>query len=282
MMSDAAPQTAPEAILPPFVELADLLEAASTEGAVRHYPLGADWHNGRSTYGGAAAVLAVDALRRQAAGQRPLRSLQVNFVGPLEPGRVPVTVQTLRSGRSVTQARAIVGDPAQPSCLALGVFADGRPSEIPASSPVRPETRAAETAHELRLVPGRTPPFLMHIDTRWVEGNPPHRGGDERHSRIWMRLRDTRPVSPELLAVLFCDAMPSPAMGMVRKHIFAASLSWNLEFLPAAHACRTAGWWRADTELTSSGEGFATQYTTLFAPDGEAVALSHQVVTIYG
>ena len=264
-----------------LVRLADLLARRVRDGARVEFRVTDDWQQGRTTYGGLVAVLAACALRDAVGPARPLRALQVNFVGSVPAGPAVVDTRVLREGRSVTQAQATLSSGGEAACFVQAVYGAPRASALPRWSMPMPATRAAEAVPQVPFLPKIMPAFLQHLATRWAEGDPPYTGGSARHSRLWLQLQGD-PVEPELLAILFADAMPSPVMGQASSRVFAASLAWSIELLPAAFDGGGHGWWRADTELTGNAEGYANQVSTVWTPGGEPAAISHQVVAIYG
>lgn len=144
-----------------------------------------------------------------------------------------------------------------------------------------PETRPPQALTDAPYLPALMPAFIQHLAVRWAQGGLPFSGGDALHSRLWLQLRG-EPVAPELMAILFADAMPSPVMAAARGRVAAASLAWSIELMPAASQPVGTGWWRADTDLTGNADGYANQYSTIWTPDGRAAAFSHQVVILYG
>lgn len=274
------------------IPLSEILAARVRDGARVRFSVSEDWLNGRNAYGGLVAALAACALHDVLGRDRPLRALQVNFLGPLGSGPAEVEVHALRTGKSISQAQATVRSGGEIACVALAVLGAGRASALTPRLAAMPAAPAPETLFEVPYLPGRMPPFMQHFASRWAEGLPPYSGRPAPTSKLWLQLRGER-IDRELLTLMFCDAMPSPAMAEGRKPFFAASLAWSIEFLPAAlepvdapgadrgPAAAGGGWWRADTELTASAEGFANQLTTLWTPEGHPAAISHQVVAMY-
>ena len=62
--------------------------------------IGADWTQGRAGYGGIVAAFGNAAMRRLVASDRPLRGLDVTFVGPALPGPIELDAQILRVGKA--------------------------------------------------------------------------------------------------------------------------------------------------------------------------------------
>jgi acyl-CoA thioesterase len=268
--------------------LSSLLATRSCLGQRVSYPLTEDWQQGRTTFGGLIATLAVQAMRDVAGAQWPadvsLRSLQTSFIGPVVPGLLEVTVNVLREGKNVRQIQATVQQNGQTAALLLGVFGGPRETEITVYAPAQPAAqRNAEASFAVPQIPGLTPNFLQHIEARWAEGKPPYSGADNWASRIHLRIKlDEPPATPELMAVLLADVPPSPVLSRFRKPTPASSVSWELELRPLSAPPEPQGWWRVDTEVLAAAGGYVNQVSKLWSPAGELAALGYQVVAVYG
>lgn len=264
-----------------LVPIVELLQRRRRDGEVVAFDITDDWGQGRTTFGGLIAALAVAAMRDIAGSDWPLRALQASFVAPVTRA-LDVRVHLLRQGRHVRQVQATLTTQGQPAAVLLGVFGEPRASSVQPLRAWRPPVAIApEAARELPFIEGATPNFLAHLDPRWAEGDPPYSGGRQWHSRIHLRLRDAA-ADPELTAVLLADMPPSPAVGQLTERVPASSLSWEIELIPPAAAYDPMGWWRADTEALAAGDGYVNQRTSLWAPDGTLAALGYQVAAVYG
>ncbi len=264
-----------------LVRFADLIASRTREGDLVAFDVSEDWQQGRTAYGGLVAAIAACAIRDVLGPERALRGLQVNFVGSVPAGKAQVRVEVLRAGKSITQAQAIVTAQGEIATVVNAVLGAARSSSLAPFSLVRPQSRPAESLTDTPYLPGLMPVFMQHFATRWAEGDPPFSGGCGLHSRIWLALRGD-PAPRELMSILFADAMPPPVLGWAKSRVFGASLTWGIEFLAASASGGSEGWWRADTELTGNGEGFAHQVSTIWTPQGEPAARSQQVVAVYG
>lgn len=263
-----------------LVSFADLLAARTRDGDSIGFTVTDDWQQGRTAFGGLVAAIAACAIRDVLGRERALRALQVNFVGSVPAGPAQVRVDLLRAGQSITQAQATVVAAGQTACVVGAVLGLPKRSALPEFALSRPPSAPADALPDTPFLPGRMPVFLRHFANRWAEGAPPGSGQPAGPSRIWLALRSA-PVPRELLAILYADMMPSPALSPARGPVFAASLAWSIELLAASQGDDGEGWWRADTELAGSAQGYAHQLTTVWTPDGQAAARSQQVVALY-
>jgi len=259
----------------------DVLASVAADG-----PLGAfsaeaseDWGQGRTLFGGVQALLAVRAMRLLVPDAPPLWSLQSTFVAPIAPGRVRLRAQVLRQGRSALQIEARLLDGEQTAMIALGVFGEARESTVRVDPPAaRP---APEQGTELPFIPGVTPNFTQHFAYRWAEGGLPFTGSTEPGTRIHLRQRDEGLVGEAQLVAL-ADSIPPPSLSLLDKPMPASTLSWSLEFVRHLPPQPAEQWWRMDAGIVAARDGYSNQDAHLFGPDGQLVALSRQVVAVFG
>jgi len=238
-----------------------------------------DWGQGRTLFGGVQALLAVRAMRCLVPDAPPLWSLQSTFVAPIAPGRVRLQAQVLRQGRSALQIEARLMDVEQTAMVAVGVFGEARDSTVRVEPP--PSRPVPQEGTELPFIPGVTPNFTQHYAYRWADGGLPFTGSTEPGTRIHLRQRDDGFIDEAQLIAL-ADSVPPPALSLLDKPTPASTLSWSLEFVrhlppqPAEH------WWRMDAGIVAARDGYSSQDAHLFGPDGQLVALSRQVVAVFG
>lgn len=268
--------------------LSALLAARTLDAAARTvtFEIPEDWQQGRTTFGGLIATLAVQAMRDVAgpawSSEVSLRALQTSFIGPVERGVFEVSVQVLREGKHVRQVQALVRQNGQTSAILLGVFGTPRDTVVPVMAPARPAVASSpDQSIQVPFLPGVTPNFTQHFDFRWGEGTMPYSGADSWHSRIHLRLK-SETVEPELLTVLLADSPPSPVISRFTKPAPASSVSWELELRPVADAEQGDAWWRVDTDVIAAAGGYVNQVSKLWTPSGELASIGYQVVAVYG
>jgi acyl-CoA thioesterase len=266
--------------------LAQLLALRQREGTRVSFTITSDWGQGRTTFGGLLSSLVVQAMRDVCGADWPLRALQTNFVGPVEPGVMHVDVLLLRQGKNVRQIQARVtqidaSDQEQIGGVLLGVFGAGRPSALPHLRPEQAHVaQGPDTAFKWPYIPNVTPAFTQHLDFRHAEGGAPFSGSTEWHNRTHVKLHEAQGVDAELQAVMLADAGPTPALAQLKSFAPASSVSWALELRPVDHV-DPKGFWRMDKDALATGEGYVNEKTTLWTPDGQLAALGYQVVAVY-
>jgi acyl-CoA thioesterase len=271
-----------------FTPLSTLLARRRRDSGRTGFDIPADWLQGRTSFGGLIATLAVQAMRDVVGAAWPeavkLRALQTSFIGPVAEGAVEVAVTLLREGKNVRQVQALVQQQGQTCALLLGVFGVDRETVVPVKAPRRPAiSRGPDETPERSLPRGAAPHFTQHMDMRFAEGRAPFSGEHSEESRIHLRLKgEPAPIDLELLTVLLADVPPTPVLSTFDRLVPASSVSWELEIRPLAQAPAADGWWRVDTDVLAAAGGYVNQVTRLWAPGGELASIGYQVVTVYG
>ena len=91
--------------------LAQILASFTSQNGAYRATAAADWLQGRTLFGGLIAGLANHAMRQQVAADRPLRALQIVYVGPNAAGEVEFEPNVQREGKAVTLASCTARSP---------------------------------------------------------------------------------------------------------------------------------------------------------------------------
>jgi acyl-CoA thioesterase len=243
--------------------------------------IGEDWSQGRATFGGLVAALGNEAMRRQVAADRPLRGLTITFAAPVVAGVVNIAVHVLRVGKSVTIAQANLMSADGMAATMTGIYGLARSTAIfiaPTSDSAR---SVAELQESPTLSPLSNPAFLQHFALRWAEGTRPYTATPLNRSKAYIRHRENAPLS-ESHVVALIDCIPSPVLQMMSTPAPASSLIWTLEFLRHDYQFGTDEWWRIDTKVPASADGYASQSSLIMNPAGLPAAFSQQLVAVFG
>jgi acyl-CoA thioesterase len=275
-----------------MVAFSEVLDALRRDGDGWSLVIPRTWANGRTVFGGLQVALSVRAMRGAltdalGAGNGdvaalPLRSLQTTFVAPVA-AATPVVLRAefLRAGRSATHARCDLLQGGKLACTTVAIFGAARPSRI-ALDILKPEVQAdPETLRDMPYIPGITPEFLQHLQLRWGVGRLPYSGHDEPHSTIFARLRDTGCNAEDALIAL-ADSIPTPALSMLEKPAPATSINWMLELIGDPGLLDRNRWSLIGTDVRAGADGYLSQTSVLWGPDGHAFSVSHQSVAIFG
>ena len=89
------------------------------------------WSQGRATFGGLTAALMFERMEKLVAEGRAMRSLQVSFVGPVEP-EVPASFEAeiLREGKAVSQVQGRIVQKGETRLVCLASFGGDRDSQV--------------------------------------------------------------------------------------------------------------------------------------------------------
>jgi len=251
--------------------------------------LSQNWKQGRTAYGGLTLALAYDAAVQALNPLPPLRSLQINFVGPVTDDPV-FTAKLLRQGRNVTTAQVMGyiettdGDAkAAPKNIASAnfIFGAARSSGISVSLPA-PDAPPPEGCEPFtpEFVKRAVPQFFHNFDTRLIEGARPMSGAKEGYIRTWSRHHDA--ASRNGIASLLCisDVLPPAALPMFTKMGPVSSVNFTLNIL-VDEPQTDDGWWHIETRLSAAQGGYSSQIMRIWNMDGVLVAEGMQCVAIF-
>ena len=245
-----------------------------------------DWLQGRTVFGGMQMAIATRVMRAAMSDEQralPLRSAQMTFVGPVNGGEpISVRAQVLRTGRSATHARCdLAHGEGGVACTVVGIFGVSRMSQFVREMP-RPDRGRGPDDGSISMDAGLlVPAFLQHFEARVAVGALPYSGYAEPRSLVYVRLRD-RECGPEDALLALADALPSPAIAMLRKPAPVSSLNWMIEILRDPAQLDLHDWVLIDTEVRAGTDGYLSQTSLLYGADGHAYSVSHQTVGVFG
>jgi acyl-CoA thioesterase len=244
--------------------------------------IGEDWSQGRATFGGLVAAVGNEAMRRSVPSDRHLRGLNVTFAAPVVPGVVDIETRVLRVGKVVTIAQAHLISAGSVAATMTGVYGAARETAVVIRPDAPQPAPAVEHLPESVFKPELGfPSFLQHFELRWAEGTRPFTSTPLNRSKAYIRHCDSGS-STESHVVALIDVIPSPVLQMMSKQVPASSLIWTLEFLRHDYQFPVDAWWRIDTQVPSSVDGYASQNSVVLNPDGTPAAFSQQLVAVFG
>ena len=264
------------------MRFSDLLDAVRSQPLELSIP--AEWAQGRASFGGLVAALQYEAMRAKVPADRPVRSLAITFVGPVEP-EVPVSfeVEVLREGKAVSQVLGRAMQKGQVVTLVQGSFGASRPSEVAVIAEPAPEMKHWDDCQELPYVKGVTPEFMRHLAMRWSVGGLPFTGNKSREMGGWVRLRGDvkeEAVSESHILALV-DAWPPALLPHLKKPAMGSTLTWTIEFVQPLLELSTLDWCKYLVEIEHAADGYGHAAAKLWNADGQLVAMSRQTVTIF-
>jgi acyl-CoA thioesterase len=239
--------------------------------------IGEDWLQGRSLFGGIQAAVGWRAMRTLVPAAMPLRTLQLTFIEPVPSGAVHATARVLRTGKNTMHVEARLEDSGRLQASMIAVFGVSRESRVRQEMPA-PPGKAFDKP--FRFVPGLAPSFMQQFDVILIDGAPPFANAQATRAAYQIGLRDSGPLTEAHLLVL-ADFVPPVALSWMAKPTPGSSLTWMFELLRDDFTAHPLAGWRADAQLVAARDGYTSQSTTLYAPDGTAIVLSRQSMVVF-
>jgi acyl-CoA thioesterase len=243
--------------------------------------IGADWSQGRATFGGMVAALGNEAMRRLVPAERELRGLETTFVGPALAGEVGMDAEILRVGKAVTIARAKLWSDGKIAATLTGVYGAARATALSITPPVAAGVRPPLDLPERTAADMGGPAFVRHFAYRWAEGARPFAGSSLRTSKIYVRHQDPAPLT-ESHVVALVDSIPSVVLQLMSSPAPSSSLTWTLQLLRHDYSFAPEAWWRIDAEVNSAASGYSCESCMLIDPSGAPAAFARQMVAVFG
>lgn len=257
----------------------DILKSAEETPEGLRFAVTDNWKQGRTAYGGFTAGLLLAAARKALPDLPPLRSVLINFTGPVTSSPT-VTTRVLRQGRNVTTVQ--VEAFCEEMLCAQSTFSFGLAQE----SHIRhdlPAPGAPQPDEVEDFLPPNIPlpiNFFKNFDAKLIEGNRPFTGADHGYIRAWVRHRDetVRQTAEGLMSL--ADVLPPAVFSKARKLGPNSSMNWICNFLSENSTSRD-GWWMMETDLTVARDGFSSQVMRMWNADGDLVIDGMQSVVIF-
>jgi acyl-CoA thioesterase len=231
-----------------------------------------DWWVVAGPNGGYLAAVLTRALMA-VEGDRPPRSLTVQYLRAPKEGPARVEVTRERVGRSVSflSARLIQED--RPCALALAVLALDRDEALRFD---RSDPPRAPQPENLDPAPRREelPPFAQQFDYRPAVGPRLFSGADEALTGGWLRLVEERPLDAALVVAL-TDSWPPAVFTASTTPLAVPTLDLTVHLrgtLP-----RPSDWVLGRFRTRVARSGFLEEDGELWSRDGELLAQSRQL-----
>lgn len=259
----------------------DQLLQDAKDGAV--LTVAESWSQGRTVFGGLSAGILTAAMLNATTTDRELQVLSVQFVGPLQADKpFKVVIVPLREGKNVSQIQGRLMQDEQVAVQAMAAFGCAR------------ESRVAQTPDSIALgevpkkptwvpqIPAVTPKFHQHIDLKIDQGGLPFTGSKDGSYLGWMRLREP-PASFTLChLVTLIDAWPPAVLQQLPLPAPASTLSWNMSFFQPLPSISGQQWLAYDCRTRQANGGYAHTDATICVENGTPLALSRQMITVFG
>ena len=240
------------------------------------------WGQGRAVYGGVVGASMARAMQAQVSDDKSLRSFSVTFAGPVEAGQVECATRLLREGRTASFVSAEVTQGGTNRATATAAFGLDRKSSAQVPGPRRPDAPSPQACKEMPYIEGVMPSFTQRIEFRYVQGDFPFMGATGSSIGGWCRFRhDAVPGdAPGMLALI--DTWPAPLLSTMKTPAPASSMTWSVDLFSTRADARLDQWWYFDARTVFATHGYTSFEASLWAPDGQYVARSCQLVGVFG
>jgi acyl-CoA thioesterase len=232
------------------------------------------WLQGRTSYGGLSAALALHAAQCSDVDLPPLRSALVAFVGPLS-GDVVIRATRLRRGRNAAFVQADVESAAGLGLRATFVFMGaveskvdyqvGRAPDFPVPTPEQATFKghsAVSFSQNFELLDRRDDTVGA---AEWLR---------------WVRLNERDGLDPMVELIAVADCLPPAALKLIGGPAPVSSMTWQLNLLGAAPVT-TDGWWLLRASADYARDGSSSQQMAIWNSAGDPVAEQLQSVAIF-
>jgi acyl-coenzyme A thioesterase PaaI-like protein len=236
-----------------------------------------DWMQGRSLFGGLQVALALRAMRALIP-RAPLRALQATFVAPVG-AKVELTAAILRRGKSVTHVEAQIAEGARTALLVVGIFGEARSSSFSVRRARGDDPGGVDVPFP--HVAGVTPSFLQHFDARLRKGALLFSGSGSSHAIFDIDLHDDGPTT-EAHAIAISDLVPPLGLTYLSTPAPGSTATWLLELMVDRFDDLLLAGWRVEASLDAARDGYTSQSTVVWAPDGTTVAHGRQTMMVFG
>lgn len=233
-----------------------------------------EWLQGRTSYGGLSAALALHAAQASDIDLPPLRSALVAFVGPLS-GDIVIRATRLRRGRNAAFVQADVESAAGLGLRATFVFMGAVESTVDHQVGAAPDFPVP--GPDDRTFKGHSAvPFTQNFELL-----------DRRDASVgptewlrWVRLNDREGLDPMVELIAVADCLPPAALKLLGGPAPVSSMTWQLNLLGPAPATRD-GWWLLRATSDYAKDGSSSQQMAIWNADGAPVADQMQSVAIF-
>ncbi len=232
------------------------------------------WLQGRTSYGGLSAALALHAAQHSDEDLPPLRSALVAFIGPLS-GEVTIRASRLRRGRNAAFIQADVESDAGLGLRATFVFMGAVESRLDyqvGRAPAFPAPGPDDTTFKGNSAVSFTQNFEL-LDRRDETVGP-------AEWLRWVRLNDREGLDPMVELMTIADCLPPAALKLIGGTATVSSMTWQLNVLGPSPAT-TDGWWLLRANADYARAGSSSQEMMIWNADGQPIAEQMQSVAIF-
>lgn len=241
------------------------------------------WNIGANPNGGYLLALAAQALRQTTPGQPDPLSITAHYLRPGLAGQpCQISTQLLRSGRTLSTARATLAQPGGPRLELLAAMGQlGGPGQPDTSAPPALTLPAPDLPPPDACIGRSAPaqgvdlPILGRLDIRLHPDEAQPGAAGQARVTGWIRFADDRP--PDALAcLLMADAFPPAVFGLL------GMVGWvpTIELTVQLRRRPAPGWLRGQFWSHDLCDGRVVEDGALWDAGGQLVAQSRQLALV--
>lgn len=240
------------------------------------------WSQGRTVYGGMSASLVFQAMQNLITDTRKVRSVHINFVGPLDPEKpIHISAEILREGKSVTQLVGKAMQNGEVATMVQACFGHSRDSKLYVINRDTHAMPMPKKAKFIPQIPKVVPKFLQHFDLALEKGALALAGNREAVLHGWCRFAQPPEAITTSHLINLMDCWPPTMLQMLRLPAAASTMSWNIEFIQPDFSLAPTDWVACQCSASHIQDGYGHEEADFWDAKGNLIAKARQVVTIF-
>jgi acyl-CoA thioesterase len=255
------------------------LTLGPAQGGSCRVQIGAEWSQGRATYGGLVAALLSRALERELPAERGLRSCLIDFIGPIAPGEATIQANLLRTGRALSHGEARIVQGGAVCAIMVAAYGERRATSLKIEAAPAPTLAAPEQLFRMPYLEGMMPRYQKQFEFRVAHGHVPYAGALRANIAGYVRHLAGGPIDAAGVLGLL-DAWPPALLPKLTKFAPVSTVTWMVDVVTElpARGTQSDAFYRYEADAVAAEGGYASCEARLWGPDDRLVAASRQMV----
>ena len=227
-----------------------------------------------------SAGLVVGKMMQSVDSDKLLRSINVNFCGPLLCDvDFSIELEVLSEGKNTTQITGRCIQEGKTVTIITACFGKGRYSAIDIQD--KKEIPEAGSGSPMGYFKGLTPEFVQHVQFTYNQGQFPFSNSPLNEIEGWMRYNESAQSLTIAHIVMLIDAWPPTALQKLNKFTPCSTISWNVDFVQPITELSGHDWLHYHAHIQQSHQGYVMTEADVRHPNGELIARSRQMIGLY-
>ena len=239
-----------------------------------------NWKQGRTAFGGLTTTLMAAAIQNDHPDLPPMRTAQINFIGPAK-DQLSVSHKLQRQGKNNVTFSAELNSPT--GAGTHGYFTYGVSRDMPREVDYPLNLPTVKPCHLEPLFPAHAeaPSFLKNLDRRLISGPRFMEGADDPDVLMGARLTDPKSWDKGLMPLLVLADTPPAALSFFDGPVRAlSSMNWNINFLTDEIETED-GWWLMRSATRYVRAGYSSQLIQVWNSQGARVMDAMQMQAVF-